>query len=184
MFTRIVVDIEIGWNLYDVPGARLPVVRQVDMVLVVEKTQWNLDEDRYGTGHWKQIWALHCFINHYEHWTWSAWKPGPLWMSRIQTSWCKSAGQRGSRSRLSYRKTEKHRDCNYLDSDWSDDGENDGVDGRPGKWRGESKGPRRQGKWARWICNEPRSYRQRWNRGFSSDLDLNTRTERNDLNPC
>ena len=45
MVTRIVVDIEIGWNLYDVPGARLPVVRQVDMVLVVEKTQWNLDED-------------------------------------------------------------------------------------------------------------------------------------------
>ena len=67
MFTRIVVDIEIGWNLYDVPGARLPVVRQVDMVLVVEKTQWNLDKDRYGTGHWKQIWALHCFINQHEH---------------------------------------------------------------------------------------------------------------------
>ena len=42
MFTRIVVDIEIGWNLYDVPGARLPVVREVHVVLVVEETEADL----------------------------------------------------------------------------------------------------------------------------------------------
>ena len=40
--TRIIVDIEIGGDLNNVPGARLPVVGEVDMVLVVEKTQWNL----------------------------------------------------------------------------------------------------------------------------------------------
>ena len=42
MFTRIVVDIEIGWNLYDVPGARLPVVRQVHIVLVIVQGQAHL----------------------------------------------------------------------------------------------------------------------------------------------
>lgn len=37
MVTRIVVDIEIGRDLYDVPCSGLPVVGEVNMVLVVEK---------------------------------------------------------------------------------------------------------------------------------------------------
>ena len=40
--TRIIVDIEISRDLYDVPGSRLPIVGEVDVVLVVEKTQRNL----------------------------------------------------------------------------------------------------------------------------------------------
>ena len=37
--TRIIVDIEISRDLYDVPGSRLPIVGEVNVVLVVEKTQ-------------------------------------------------------------------------------------------------------------------------------------------------
>ena len=42
------MDVEVGWDLDDVPGAALPVVRQVHVPLVVEQ----------GKGHLKKIITL------------------------------------------------------------------------------------------------------------------------------
>ena len=36
------MNVEVGRDLYDIPGAGLPVVRQVDVVLVVEEGQGHL----------------------------------------------------------------------------------------------------------------------------------------------
>ena len=40
--TCVVIDIEVSWDFYDVPGAGLPVVGEVHVVLVVEETEADL----------------------------------------------------------------------------------------------------------------------------------------------